>query len=684
MTVSLSPVGGAASQFFNSGGVPLYGGKIYTYEAGTTTPKATYTEANGLTAHPNPIILDSAGRVPSGEIWLTSAQAYLFILKTSSEELIGTYDNLYGIAAGAENAVTEVQVATAGQTSFVLTSMTYTPGVFTLGVYIDGVNQVVNNSYVETSATTVTFVSGLHVGAVVKFININSAATDANAVTYLPAGAGAVATTVQAKLRESVSVKDFGAVGDGVTDDTAAIQAALTAHNYVYIPAGTYLITAALLPRATQIIYGHGVNRSVLKAGTVGMICLSYPSGAYSNVVLRDFSVDGDNKALTGLSMIASSQGAISNCEFSNIQIAQCTLYQSYLSQITYCVVDRCAFIYGQYGLFLNDCFSSEVKNSIAHSSSQASLILAKGSQLTISRSNFSNNPSYTSPALVILDGCYGNAFVDCEFEPQGAANVTYEVILKSTLGTNCTDNAFDRCRFIGLPNTKSGCIAIGTAGPAYKTRIVECGFIKPSAGNSILLSTQDETSISRSYDLVTYDTPTYAPVTVTNSSGNGYYVEGLVGVFDNVTTKKGMTFPAIQNPSTNANTLDDYIEGTWTPVLTGGTTNPTDVTFGGGTTGTFVKVGRLVTAQFYFGTINWAAPGTGLFYIGGFPFSGSDAYTPVMISGCTVQPTMFSATFDNPNSKAYLQTSAGAYLTWATAVNNGTMSVRVSYYANS
>jgi hypothetical protein len=259
MSVSLSPIGGAASQFFNSGGVPLAGGKIYTYEAGTTTPKACYTSASGLVAHSNPIILDSTGRIPGGEIWLTSAQAYLFILKSSNDTLIGTYDNIYGYSAGAETAVTEVQIATAGQTSFTLTSMVYTPTTHTLGVYIDGVNQVVNNSYVETSATTVTFVSGLHVGAVVKFININSAATSSDLVTYLPAGAGADTTTVQAKLRESVSVLDFYANGvsgvrvdpTGVVDSTLGIQAALnsftTMGGLVLFPVGQYKTTATLV-----------------------------------------------------------------------------------------------------------------------------------------------------------------------------------------------------------------------------------------------------------------------------------------------------------------------------------------------------------------------------------------------------------------------------------------------------
>jgi hypothetical protein len=82
-------------------------------------------------------------------------------------------------------------------------------------------------------------------GGVISTIN-------ASQVVYDPAGTGAVATTVQAKLRETVSVKDFGAVGDGVTDDSAAIAAAI---QYVttpvdsiycrglYWPDGQYLVT---------------------------------------------------------------------------------------------------------------------------------------------------------------------------------------------------------------------------------------------------------------------------------------------------------------------------------------------------------------------------------------------------------------------------------------------------------
>lgn len=72
----------------------------------------------------------------------------------------------------------------------------------------------------------------------------------ASLVGYAPAGIGAVATTVQTKLRETVSVKDFGAVGDGVANDTTAVDRAFTrcgiTGQKLYVPAGTYLLSSTI------------------------------------------------------------------------------------------------------------------------------------------------------------------------------------------------------------------------------------------------------------------------------------------------------------------------------------------------------------------------------------------------------------------------------------------------------
>lgn len=106
-------------------------------------------------------------------------------------------------------------------------------------------------------------------------------------VTFLPAGTGAVATTVQTKLRETVSVKDFGAVGDGVTDDTTAIvnawkyvtafdpiQLDERASKTLYFPPGIYLLTqnfwlntATITPGYTGRFYtieGAGMGQSIV------------------------------------------------------------------------------------------------------------------------------------------------------------------------------------------------------------------------------------------------------------------------------------------------------------------------------------------------------------------------------------------------------------------------------------
>ena len=96
MTVYLSAFAGAGAQFFTDDGVVLSGGKIYTYAAGTTTPTNTYTSSAGTAANSNPIILDSAGRLPE-DMWLSQGVTYRFVLTDSTDVQIGEYDDIAGV-----------------------------------------------------------------------------------------------------------------------------------------------------------------------------------------------------------------------------------------------------------------------------------------------------------------------------------------------------------------------------------------------------------------------------------------------------------------------------------------------------------------------------------------------------------------------------------------------------------
>ena len=160
-------------------------------------------------------------------------------------------------SSGLIASLKERQDASSGQTVFNLASIEYAPGSNNLAIYIDGVRQYPGESYTETDLNTVTFSAGLNLGAEVLFITneaVDNANLQASAVHYTPAGTGAVTTTVQTKLHESVSVKDFGAVGDGVADDTVAIQAAVNAAKLVNFPAGVYLVSSSInLPNGTWL-----------------------------------------------------------------------------------------------------------------------------------------------------------------------------------------------------------------------------------------------------------------------------------------------------------------------------------------------------------------------------------------------------------------------------------------------
>ena len=241
MTVSLSLFAGAGAQFFDNSGKVLTGGLIYTYAAGTTTPQTTYTSSSGATPQANPIVLDSSGRVSSGEIWLTSTLSYKFVLKTSAGVTLQTLDNVSGGVDGASLA------SSAG------------------------------SSYVG----------------------------------FLQAGTGAVTRTVQSKLRDVVSVTDFGAVGDDSTDDTQAFVNALATGKNVYVPYGTYKITSSLNLKEGGLI-GDGVGVSGGQQTVLKFYNLT--STTIGAIYTRISTQKGLMPVLKNLYILASSWNATTGC----------------------------------------------------------------------------------------------------------------------------------------------------------------------------------------------------------------------------------------------------------------------------------------------------------------------------------------------------------------------------------
>ena len=101
------------------------------------------------------------------------------------------------------------------------------------------------------------------VGSTVWTVNSGLSAAKSS---FTQSGTGATARTVDSKLKDVVSVKDFGAVGDGVANDTAAIQAAINAAVSVFVPPGTYIISSLLTLTQSRFSITGVKGRSIFKA----------------------------------------------------------------------------------------------------------------------------------------------------------------------------------------------------------------------------------------------------------------------------------------------------------------------------------------------------------------------------------------------------------------------------------
>lgn len=306
MAVNLSFIGGAGWQFFTDDGVPLSGGKIYTYVAGTTTPLATYTSRDGLTANANPIILDAAGRTPQ-QIWSTEGILYKYVVKDADDVLIRTWDNIGG--------------------------------------------SVVASDLAQSLANTTNNALG---DALIGFRQSNSAGF----------WAGAAARTVNDKLQEYISPEDFGAVGDGIADDRLALQAAANTGLPLFLHGKSYFTTSTIT--INNDLIGPGEITGDKIGGAVSLLSVNSSNVSISNVTLTGNS--GNNAAGANVCIAAADVSWLSilNCTIKNgrIRHRNTQLAYQYGLRIENCDID-CDFTLNDYIVTQNDVITVRGINGV-------------------------------------------------------------------------------------------------------------------------------------------------------------------------------------------------------------------------------------------------------------------------------------------------------------------------------
>ncbi|HWQ88287.1 glycosyl hydrolase family 28-related protein [Brevundimonas sp.] len=154
-------------------------------------------------------------------------------------------------------------------------------------------------------------------------------------VNFTAAGPDAVTRSLQEKTRETVSVKDFGALGDGVADDTSAIQAAidygLSSGAAIYAPSGNYKISDTLRFTDDVIFHGDGPARTrfyVVSAAVVpAMLIACGDNASIIGMTLGDFSItcNGGAAICDGVKITTTgTNSAISVSDFHNFRILNC------------------------------------------------------------------------------------------------------------------------------------------------------------------------------------------------------------------------------------------------------------------------------------------------------------------------------------------------------------------------
>jgi hypothetical protein len=340
--MALTQVTGPYPIFTDLDGTPLDDGYLYIgaiNDDPETNPIQVFWDANLTIPATQPI------RTSNGYAYRNGTPALLYTggefsitIRNKRNEFVLYSPVGYGFDPAAVSAsVVKNDFTGDGVTvAFVLSASPST--VLATNIFINGVYQE-KNSY-TLSGNTITFTVAPPLSSSIEIMTnetgvINSG--NANDITYTLTASGAVQQTVQTKLEQYVSVADFGAVGDGTTDDTVAIQAALdsgaasvelTGKVYAVdgtltIPAGVTLIGQTV---ASEYFPGGPGSTTVgsclhkLSTGTNGPLVILQSSSGISNLYLKHSKVGG---ATTGIVQV----GVAGATDVYNSSITNVTIY---------------------------------------------------------------------------------------------------------------------------------------------------------------------------------------------------------------------------------------------------------------------------------------------------------------------------------------------------------------------